>query len=295
MLRSTLSIPLLAFFLPAAGVLADSPIEAPEPAKLRDYWSSGAEISRFELSQARYGSAHPGHAELIFAREPFLSERQVKRDFGDLPAMPVLKLNALRTFNTGLYSYRTMQSTFSPFEEKGMPRALKSNLSVQDWCGQVFEQLNRREGKWQHRLLSYFQEPGDVASSFEEALLEDELFLLVRLAPHRLPLGEVRVVPSLLSGRLGHRLPAPAAGQATLERSGKLARYVLSYPDLGRRLEISFEAVFPYYIQAWVEEDKLGRTEARRTHGMGQVEYWRLHDPEHAGLRERLGLEAVPD
>ena len=90
--------------------------------KIRDFWFNGAEISSFKLSQSRYGKNHPGHAELIFVTEPFLIGKQVKDESGKGDSTDVLKLNALTTFNTGLYSYRTMTSTFRPIDLKIPPR-----------------------------------------------------------------------------------------------------------------------------------------------------------------------------
>lgn len=79
---------------------------------IRDFWFNGAEISRYELSQAQYGENHPGHVEFIFITEPFLIDKQVKHESGPGDSTDVLKLNALRTFNTGIYSYRTMNSNY---------------------------------------------------------------------------------------------------------------------------------------------------------------------------------------
>ena len=73
---------------------------------VRDFWFNGAEINRYELSQARYGANHPGHVEFVFVTEPFLIDQQVKDESGTGHSTDVLKLNALRTFNTGIYTLR---------------------------------------------------------------------------------------------------------------------------------------------------------------------------------------------
>ena len=90
--------------------------------QVRNFWFAGAEINRYELSQMRYGESHPGHAEFIFVTEPFLTKPHVKNEYGGQPSTDVLKLNALRTFNTGIYSYRTMTSTFQPIDLDTYPR-----------------------------------------------------------------------------------------------------------------------------------------------------------------------------
>ncbi|MFQ3270854.1 MAG: hypothetical protein ACI9A1_001173, partial [Lentimonas sp.] len=115
---------------------------------VRNFWFNGAEINRYELSQSRYGEQHPGHAEFIFVTEPFLMHQQVKDERGIDPSTDVLKLNALRTFNTGIYSYRTMTSTFRPIDLLAYPHALKTTTSVQDWCGHAYQQINRTTTGW---------------------------------------------------------------------------------------------------------------------------------------------------
>jgi len=122
--------------------------------QIRSFWFAGAEISRFELSQSRYGAQHAGQAVFIFVTEPFDLDEQVKSDTGGTGTTPVLKLNALRTFNTGIYSYRTMLSTFTPTRDLAAPQVIKETLSVQDWCGQVFTQINRTEDRWQLQSFS---------------------------------------------------------------------------------------------------------------------------------------------
>lgn len=278
-----------------SSALSAEGLQSPTAEQLEAYWGSGAEITKFDLEQARYGETHAGHAELIFAREPFLVSQQVKHEFGSGESTSVLKLNALRTFNTGLYSYRTMQSTFLPMQGAGYPHALKTNLSVQDWCGQAFQQVNRREGALKVETFSYFQSPGDDEVELGDVWLEDELIALLRRDPGELPVGEIEVVPALLFGRLGHVDPKAERAVGRLEVEGEVARYELRYPQLGRTLTIEFGAEFPFYVQGWTEVDKLGTTTARRTHGMGQVEYWRLNKTSDGALRERLGLEEVAD
>jgi len=52
-----------------------------EVTKLDDYWYQGkAEISSYQLEQARYSDVHPGEAVLVFVTEDFLTDKQVKND-----------------------------------------------------------------------------------------------------------------------------------------------------------------------------------------------------------------------
>ena len=83
-----------------------------------DYWYRGlAEITSYTLQQSRYGEVHNGEAVLIFVTEDFSGQKQVKLDDPEKAgkdAIKVLKMNALRKFNTGVYPYTVMTSTFSP-------------------------------------------------------------------------------------------------------------------------------------------------------------------------------------
>ena len=49
--------------------------------KFKDYWYSGkAELSSYQLNQARYGQQNPGEAVMIFVTEDFLIEHVADPD-----------------------------------------------------------------------------------------------------------------------------------------------------------------------------------------------------------------------
>ena len=262
---------------------------------IRDFWFSGAEINRYELTQSRYGDEHPGHAEFIFVTEPFLTDTQVKHEFGTGQSTDVLKLNALRTFNTGLYSYRTMTSTFRPIELDQFPHALKTNTSVQDWCGQAFQQINRSEDGWRGELRSYFQHESDRNFKLPEAWLEDELWLLVRLDPVRLPQGTFRCVPGALYTRFAHKPIEAVDAIGSLKQKNKERIYSVTYPSLDRTLTIHFKEAFPHIITQWSEADAGGTTTAILKDRIMHSEYWSKNKPKHAIERKRLGLDPKAD
>ena len=262
---------------------------------LRDFWFSGAEINRYELSQSRYGEQHPGHAEFIFVTEPFLINEQVKHEFGNGNSTDVLKLNALRTFNTGLYSYRTMTSTFLPIELDRYPHALKTNTSVQDWCGQAFQQINRTKTGWDVELRSYFQSQADQNFTLQEAWLEDELWLLVRLEPTKLPIGKFECVPGALYTRFAHIAIEATAAVGSVTEKNQERIYVIYYPSLERTLTIHFKSKFPHIITKWTETDAQGTTTAVLKDRIMNSDYWSQNKPEDANQRKQLGLEPVAD
>lgn len=261
--------------------------------QVRDFWFAGAEINRYELSQMRYGESHPGHAEFIFVTEPFLTEQQVKNEYGEGASTDVLKLNALRTFNTGIYPYRTMTSTFQPIDLKAYPHALKTNTSVQDWCGQVFQQLNKTESGWRGELRSYFQKDGDQDLELDDFWLEDELWTRLRLDPESLPVGKFQLVPGAILTRFNLLPIQPLDAVAALKDRGEQTSYIVRYPELERKLIIRFDTKFPHIIREWEEHEPDGITKAVLTHRLMNSEYWSENNRKDAVKRKSLGLEPI--
>lgn len=263
--------------------------------QIKDFWFNGAEINRYALTQSRYGSEHPGHAEFIFVTEPFLTEAQVKHEYGPGPSTDVLKLNALRTFNTGIYSYRTMTSTFKPIDQVDFPHALKTATSVQDWCGQAFQQLNRTENGWHFELRSYFQAEGDQSATLSEAYLEDALWLQVRLDPTALPTKEFLAIPGSVYTRFAHKEIKTYQAIGSLQSNNKTSIYSITYPELSRTLQVEFDTEFPHIIREWQEVDPKGTTSAVLEDRIMNSYYWSENSPKDAYKREQLGLQPVVD
>jgi hypothetical protein len=265
--------------------------------QIRDFWFSGAEISSFELSQSRYGENHPGHAELIFVTEPFLIDKQVKDESGSNPpagsSTDVLKLNALTTFNTGFYSYRTMTSTFRPIDLEKFPHALKSTTSIQDWCGQTFQQSNFRNSEWQIELRSYFEKQADQDLTLPETYLEEEIWVTLRLDPKKLPVGDIQMIPSAIFTRYHHQPIKAVEAKASLDFKGKTATYTIVYPSLDRALSIGFDTSFPHIVRTWSEKTSSGTTKAVLKKRLMNVNYWNMNGSDDAVKRKELGLDPV--
>lgn len=301
-------LPLIMLLVGLGGV-SDTRGESANPASSRSfksYWYAGtAELSRYQLHQNRYGEVREGDAVLIFVTEDFLPETQVKYEGRPAPDSPVsiLKLNAMRKFLTGVYPYSTMTSVFTPVSPVE-PGTYKVTTTSQEWCGHVFMQLNRRGEGFNGRYFSYFQGEGDREFDLPGAVLEDELWTLIRLDPARLPTGDLSVIPGTLYLRLMHRDIGAYEATATLEdiedatlSSAPLKRYRLAYEDLNRTLTMTFEAEFPHSILAWEETTApLGgrggveSTRAVRTHSI-KLDYWNHNRLEDTELRARLGLD----
>ena len=149
------------------------------------YWFQGkAEVNHFKLEQNRYGEMREGHAVLVFVTEDFLPKKQVKADNPDRTqtgAVPVMKLNHLRKFVTGIYDYANMTSVFTPLDAAKHPQTFKTTTSIQEWCGQTWLQANWRGKEYQVQGHSYFESEGDVLFPLPKATFEDELLSRIRL------------------------------------------------------------------------------------------------------------------
>ncbi|TDI78598.1 MAG: septum formation inhibitor Maf [Caldithrix sp.] len=262
------------------------------------YWYAGkAEITRYALDQARYGEIRKGDAVLIFVTEPFLTDKQVKHEFGDSKnSVSVLKLNSIKKFYTGIYPYSMMTSVFTPVAVSKQP-TLKVTSSSQEWCGQTFMQLNNREGKIEALLHSYFQSEGEQNFKLDAALLEDEVWTRIRLAPESLPTGKIEIIPGLQFARLRHTPLKVEKATAKLSTAGELQVYTIEYKKLKRKLVIKFEKDFPHRIIAWEESQMSGygpsakmlTTRAVKTHSI-LSDYWSKNRLSDSHLKDELGL-----
>jgi hypothetical protein len=256
------------------------------------YWYAGeAEISSYKLEQARYGELRDGAAVLVFVTEDFLPKQQVKADDYNKINTPVLKLNATKNFNTGVYPYSIMQSTFYPISNND--HALKVSCSVQEWCGHVYTQLNQRD-QFEIMSHSYFESEGDQDFKLDQAILENELWTQLRLDPKSLPTGSLDIIPSLEFVRLKHIELKAYKATATIDND----TYTISYPHLGRELIINFDPEFPYNISSWEDTFKDGygtnaKTLTTKATLLKTIKspYWSKNSKADKSLRETLLLD----
>ncbi len=301
-LRGAAHLLLLAVGLGAATCTNRLPENAPPknaPATLppsdRKYWYEGkAEISTFDLEQRRYGQMRRAQQVNVFVTEDFSKQKQVKLDdpgAHEADRVPVLKLNALRRFNTGIYDYSVMMSVFSPAAPP-FGRAVKATWSIQDWCGQVFAQANRQpDESYRFRLFSYFESEGDSDEILRTDWLEDEIWTALRLQPDRFGrIEKVNVLPSMLYFRFQHRPLRPYEASFSIEKGERESTLHLRYSDLPRRLSIRFETAWPHRILGWEEIDNEQVTSRATLVRILRNAYWQHNDNDGLPLRDSLGL-----
>lgn len=277
------------------------------PVTAQDFWKhwgdGKAELNGYRLTQPRYGETRQGTAVLIYVTEDFSDRLRVKADPGRHPkedTYPVLKLNAVRDFQTGVYDYNVMTSTFLRVAD-GWPVA-KVSFSSQEWCGHVWHQLVPRGDRVEGVYHSYFDGEADGEESLERpegGVLEDALPIVLRgwrgafLAP-----GESRTVPflpSLLHARLNHRPLAWAS--ATVSRAPEVTTidvpagafevtaYTVKVSD-GRTLTFAIEQAPPYRLirQTGPDGEELALL------GSERMAYWKLNAPGGEKHLRAIGL-----
>ncbi|MGI9550539.1 MAG: septum formation inhibitor Maf [Aurantibacter sp.] len=263
--------------------------------EFKDYWYAGeAEITSYELEQARYGEMREGKAVLVYVTEPFLAEKQVKADESSPDNIPVLKLNSTKNYLTGIYPYSIMTSSFYPVNDN--QHAVKVTFSAQEWCGQVYAQLNNRE-KFEVMSHSYFESEADQNQKFEKTILENELWNMIRINPTDLPVGDLKIIPSFEYIRLSHRELKAYDATLTLSSSDGLSSYEIVYPELDRALKINFNPSFPYTIESWTDTfaSGFGSNKKQMTSKAIKIKsikspYWQKNSNAYLPLRDSLGL-----
>jgi hypothetical protein len=262
-------------------------------------------MNGYRLVQPRYGAKRAGTAVLIYVTEDFSESLRVKADPGKHPASdvyPVMKLNDVRHFQTGIYDYDVMTSTFARVAP-GWPIA-KVSFSSQEWCGHVYHQLIPRAGRAGGIFHSYFDGEADGRDDLpmpDGGVMEDAVPLLVRgWMGEWLARGETRTVPflpSLLRSRLQHR---PLAwGQATVARAKAPSRVTVpagAFPvetwtvaeHGGRTVTYLVESDPPFRLVRWTADDG----EEASLLGSDRLRYWEMNGPGGEKWLKNLGLEA---
>jgi hypothetical protein len=290
-------------FLACSASIGTNEIQASENLKrmLSDeamaYWyqGGGAEITSYQLKQARYGEIREGEAVTVFVTEPFSPSANTKADNPGKENVSVLKLNFSKRFNTGIYPYSMMNSTFYPMQMG--EASLKASTSVQEWCGHVYMEL---QNKKQFDLInhSYF-EGESFEKSMAKAEIEDDYWSKIRLHPETIKDGTRQIIPSFFFMRLMHVEAKSYRCDVKVDRSStSMHELELNYPELNRTLRIQYEAKFPHAILSWTElyidgfgdKTQLLETTGKRLKTL-RSKYWEKNANSDSGMRAELGLK----
>lgn len=269
------------------------------------HWGDGkAELNGYALRQPRYGEVREGRAVLIFVTEPYSRTRHVKVDRYD-PDDPdhvnVLKLNAVRRFQTGVYDYALMTSVFAE-PDRGF-RPLEVAFGAQEWCGLVHEEARFDDDRVTVSTRSYFEgESGDAALPLgPDVVAEDALPILLRgLDAETLAREEraVRLVPSATHRRLRHaplklhptRIEWTDAPKTLTVPAGTFEVHEATYGRAdGVACTYQIEVPYPHRLIGWRCADG---EEARLT-GTTRLAYWKTNREGDERHLEDLGLKPM--
>ena len=260
------------------------------------YWNSGkAEITSYSLKQARYGEIHEGTAVFVFVTEPFSPSLGTKSDMQREGNVQVLKLNHTRKFNTGIYPYSMMTSSFFPF--KNGNKSLKVSSTSQEWCGHTYMELMFKDGKFEVDVDSYFEGESYRKQQGATALLEDDIWTMIRIRNGNLPLGKQEMYPTMMYTRLMH-IPFRAYTCETALSKGKdVNTYSIFFPELDRTVNINFQSAHPHTILDWSETyyDGFGTDRKKLTTTASRMktissDYWNKHTLKDLVYRDSLNL-----
>ncbi len=294
------------------------------------HWGDGkAELSGYALRYPRYGKVRTGTAVTIFVNEEFAESVRVKNEDSSRPASeiyPVMKLNWIQDFPTGIYDYSLMTSAFATLAPHGGRPAgttTKVSFSSQEWCGHVYAQLLFNDRGANLTSHSYFDGEADQSLTLphpDGGLPEDSVLLWARgfAGPSLEPGGStsVPVLRSLERSRLLHiglgwqtatasrskesrtlEVPAGTFAVDTYTLAIPAGRAKKSYP-LGRgevdvaasTWTIEVESAWPHRVIRWGRDDGLEAVLV----GSDRLPYWSMNGPGFESALEKIGLEARP-
>lgn len=266
-------------------------------------WGDGrAELAGYDLVVPRYGELRRGEMVTVTVTETMTRAARVKSDGGHPDEFPVVKLQTMLDFQTGVYDYDTTTSAFVSLEDGaawGVPTKLA--VSVAEWCG-VMGGVWRFDGPVSTVTShSYFDGEGDeerVLPVPPRALVGDLLPWLVRGIAQPLVEGEHPYLARWVDLRFRHE--DPKWGRAEVRRGGAAEVEVGGQRLAGHVVEVAVhggptdrfvvEDAAPHRLLLWSRDDGF---EARLTGSMRDA-YWQHHAEGDEALRAGLGLRPDP-
>lgn len=275
-----------------------------------DTWSDGyAEVSTYQLLIPRYGEPREGESITIFVSETFSERQRVKADPNKNPKsdeFPVMKLNWQRNFQTGIYDYSEMLSSFlglAPIAGRPLGALAKASFSRQEWCGHTFAQALFDSNRIRISGTSYFDGDADLTQTMNgptTGISEDALaFWARRMSPPFLEPGESKDLPFLTGLRSARDAHQPMAwSRINLTRNTPLQTIEVPAGEFeveafsaqlanGRGYVFFVETEAPHRIIRW----QFTSGESADLVASERVKYWELNRPGGEDALRTLGLE----
>lgn len=255
-------------------------------------WDDGrAEISAYEATVKRYGIPRAFTAYLIVVKEDLSRKQLVKADPGHDPRdlFTVLKLNQVIDYQTGIYSYSQMASSF--YDRSSMD-LVKFSLTSSEWCGNSYKEYTRRDGRAALHVHTYWDGQADATYDLpvgEDVVFHDQMLLWIRSLPQSPGTARsLRLVPSQIESKGPRPELRPASLRAETEEtidtpagSFKAMRWDLRTEpgapgrDGGAVDSYWLDRDFPHVLLGWTGPDG----SAYRLKWTQRLAYWRLNRP----------------
>jgi hypothetical protein len=255
-------------------------------------WDDGrAEISAYEATVKRYGIPRAFTAYLIVVKEDLSRKQLVKADPGHDPRdlLTVLKLNQVIGYQTGIYSYNQMASSFY---DRSTMDLVKFSLTSSEWCGNTYKEYTRQDGRAALHVHTYWD--GQAEATYDlpvaaDVVFYDQLPLWIRSLPQSPGTARsLRLVPSQIesNGPRPELRPASLRAEAeeTIETPAgafKALRWDLR-PEPGAPGGAGGAAdaywlgrEFPHVLLGWTGPDGSGY----RLKWTQRLAYWKLNRP----------------
>ncbi|HYI95210.1 MAG TPA: hypothetical protein VEX68_16835 [Bryobacteraceae bacterium] len=292
-------------------VVKPAKVEATYDAKFWSLWGDGkAELNAYRLTMPRYKQIRKGVAVTIFVTEPFSNTLRVKADpgrHGPGDEFPVMKLNLVKDYQTGIYDYNDMLSAFvSLAPVNNRPSGVtKLSFSSQEWCGHVYSQVLFGETKAQITRHSYFDGEADQQRDIDypdNGFTEDTLMLWARgMTRPFLRAGVSNTFPLLMSletSRARHEplqwsptvLTRDAATQSVRVPAGSFEVEVVR----AKRRDGSWKAFYvekesPRRVVRWQSSEG----ENAELLGSERLKYWEMNGEGGEAALARLGVSRM--
>ena len=295
-------------------IIAQESGASPSPAFMQ-YWKSGlAELTSYDVTLERYGEMRKAQGVMVFVYEEINADTRIKVESAKTQPskrIPVLKLNNVLKFNTGVYDYSIMTSVFAGLTAPGSLRPFppqKISFTSQEWCGNVFQQILPRPQGLVSEIHSYFESEGDASATLPypkgangapaAIYYEDEMPILVRELDGAVwPLAtprKINLVPGLWERRKRHVPLAFTEGVLTKvgpEKLGDKEAVKWTLESVGNTTTFHVAAAAPRHLLAWEN----GKGEKGALIASVRSTYWEHNHNIDLPLSKKLGLTFCVD
>ncbi|NMM49513.1 hypothetical protein [Marinigracilibium pacificum] len=146
-----------------------------------DLWNDGlAEVNIYDAERVIYGESRKYEQVYIAVKETFNKEYHVKTDnYERNDLFDVIKVNLFADIPTHKYPYHYLMSIF--FKRELPYEVNKLTVSSQEWCGNTFKAIRKKNYGYDETYNSYWDGEGKGDRKINQnCLIEDQLIFTLR-------------------------------------------------------------------------------------------------------------------